>query len=341
MNESRTLHIAAVVVGHNHGAWLETALRSLTTSQVVDRQLTVYYVDNNSTDNSAQLVERRHPSVRLIRSDANLGFAKANNQAIRRAITEGAEHVFLVNPDTFSPPLLIEKLAQWIDTHSQYGAIGPIQWYFELGQLEVPPKPNQWTTEALLSGERHALWRNLPSLPSHSPAAGKAENVVHHSYLQGAAFYARSMALIEVDLLDETYHSYYEDVDLCRRFRLAGWEVALLPWLGIYHHGGSGGQSTYRRRHMMRNKYFYLFSDVQIRSVDMARVAIGWLSADISGHGLGGYSSRRTAMIDLFLTTRWLLGSLPALFRSRRHQRRLMRQSRGRYLARDAMSADR
>jgi GT2 family glycosyltransferase len=118
--------------------------------------------------------------------------------------------------------------------------------------------------------------------------------------VQGAALYASSVALREIGLFDETYHTFYEEVDLCRRARLAGWRVALISELGIGHHGGGAtAGSVYRRRQMMRNKYYFLATDIEIPLPASARdPAKSFMRSEAAvafaaGRGRGGGWRRR------------------------------------------------
>lgn len=83
-------------------------------------------------------------------------------------------------------------------------------------------------------------------------------------------------------MLDERYGSFYEEVDLCRRVRWAGYRVALLKWLWVEHAGGDVGvPSAYRAFHMTRNRYLYLFTDPGIAGSTAARLVCAWIWDDL------------------------------------------------------------
>jgi hypothetical protein len=312
--------IAVVMVGMNSRRWLEPALASLLNSsgQGTEFTLDITYADNSSDDGSVAYIRTEFPSIRLIENTSNRGFSAANNQAIRAALDDRADYVFLVNPDTYTPAGLIGHLTAFMQKFSNYGIVGPLQWRYSLGE-PLKTEANSWTRDALAAGEQHTLAMNRAGLPGPAdPGTPRAPRTLEHAYVQGAALFARADMLRTIGLLDEIYHSFYEDTELCRRARLGGWRVALLTDCGIHHYGGGGGGSPYRRLQMMRNKYFYLLTDVDLRVDDMAAIAGGWLRQDLAGHGLGGPSALPQAWTDLSRSAAWLLSSLPTALRRRR-----------------------
>lgn len=321
-----TVHVAAIVVGTNERRWLPDCLDSLratpTDPSVI---LRVYYVDNASADGSVDYVRRHHGDVTTIVNSANIGFAAANNVGIKAALKNGADHVFLVNPDTSTPPGLVQGLARFLREHPGYAIVGPLQWVYTLGQ-PVRPELNEWSRLAVADGEQHVLARDLPSLlPHREPDVPRAPGTLEFAYVQGAALYASATALREIGLFDETYHTFYEEVDLCRRARLAGWRVALITDLGIGHHGGgSTAGSGYRRRQMMRNKYYFLATDVEIPLRASARIALRWLARDLRGRGIGGRTSVPVAIRETASAALWLLGQVGPITVRRRDYRAMI-----------------
>lgn len=316
--------VAAVIVGINDRDWLEPALTSLQFSDGQGDQfdLQVYYVDNASVDASADVAHQVLPTAQVVRNATNVGFAAANNVAIRQALAESVDFVFLVNPDTWTPRPLIGQLLRFMQDQPQYGIVGPLQWAYTPGETDGEPTHNPWTKDALLAGERHVLHLNRPELkPPRGPATPRAPRTLEHAYVQGAALFARADMLRRIGIFDEMYHSFYEETDLCRRARVAGWRVALLADLGIYHRGAGGGASTYRRLQMMRNKYYFLLTDIDLAWRDAAAVAAGWLRRDLAGNGVGGHSSRPRAWLEVARSALWLASRLTTVLIRRRSQR--------------------
>lgn len=311
--------VAAVIVGTNERDWLGPALDSLhhSTGQGSRFTLDISYVDNNSCDGSVAYVRNAFPHVHIFENAANLGFAASNNRAMRRALEEGADYVFLINPDTYTPPELVRQLTEFMGEWRGYGIVGPLQWQYSPGTDRVPVN-NAWTQAALAAGESHALASNRASLARPlDPGTPRAPQAVEHAYVQGAALFARADLLQRIGLFDEVYHTFYEETDLCRRARLAGWRVALLTECGIYHHGGSSA-SQYRRFQMMRNKYYFLLTDIDMKASDMLGIICGWVRRDLAGDGVGGRSSIGRAWLEFARSAAWLLAKLPDVALRRR-----------------------
>ena len=288
--------IAVVVVGYNHRAWLVKCFESVLRAQPDWRRLDVYFVDNASSDRSAELVRASFPMVHTIANLRNRGFAGGCNQALRLALATDAEYVFLLNPDTVCPPGLLDALAAFLDANPSYGVVGPLQYQYS---TDTTVRYNEWTVAALRQGEEHVFFADWPDRPSPAgPLDGRAPGTREHAYVQGSALFTRIELLRQIGLFDERFHSYYEEVDFCRRARWAGWRVALLLDLGIFHAGGSGGNSRYRRVHLIRNRLYYLFTDPDWDLPMALRLAARWLRSDFRGQGVAGPVRLWTGVAD-------------------------------------------
>ncbi len=326
----RSVRVATVTVGTNEHRWLESCLASLLDSDMSGIELTVWYVDNASHDGSSAFVQERFPQVKVVENPGNLGFARANNVGMAAALAEGAEHVFLVNPDTRTPPALIGQLTRFMDAWPDYGVIGPMQYqYDDASPCVTLGVHNDWSKTALRWGEQHAFAGDWPTHPSPAGSSeGRAPNTLEHAYVQGAAFFVRAEVLRSVGLFDEVFHTYYEETDLCRRTRWAGWRVALLLDAGIQHFGGGGTTgSSYRRIHMRRNRYYYLLTDIEWRPLAIARLTGRWLRDDLRGRSVGGRTTPLRGVVETTAAAGWLLRRVPVILGRRRAHRRLRAQS--------------
>ncbi len=329
MGSAQVVRVTTITVGTNERRWLAASLSSLLASDASGIELTVVYVDNASADGSADFVASEFPQVRLIRNPRNYGFSRANNIAMRRALAAGAGYLFLVNPDTRTPTRLVRDLAGFMEKWPGYGIIGPMQYrYRDSAALD---EYNEWSDVALRVGEGHAFSADWPGHPSPAgPLEGRAPNTLEHPYVQGSALFARADTLRAIGVFDEVYHTYYEEVDLCRRARWGGWRVALALDLGIQHKGGGGaGHGRYRRVQMRRNRYYYLLTDVDWKLVNIARLATRWLRRDLAGNSVGGKTTLAVGTVETAAAIAWLALHAPGILTRRRRYRQLRAEKPG------------
>jgi len=117
--------LSVIVVTWNARDFLRQCLRSLAAETRI-RALDVHVVDNASTDGSSEMVRTEFPAVRLTRNPENLGFARANNIALRRVIEEGrSDYVLLLNADVAILDGAVDKLVAYLESHPAVGAAGP------------------------------------------------------------------------------------------------------------------------------------------------------------------------------------------------------------------------
>jgi GT2 family glycosyltransferase len=197
----------------------------------------VFVVDNASTDGSVQLARESFPQVRLIENSENLGFARANNQAIRECT---GRFVLLLNPDTEVQPGALETLIDFMDEQQAAGAAG--------ARLVNPDGTLQPSCHPAPTLSRE-LWR-LFHLDALHPYAcypmGRSDLETPHQVdvAGGACLVLRRDALRQVGLLDEDYFIFSEEVDLCHRLRQRGWEIFWVPQSVAMHHGGRSTQQV-------------------------------------------------------------------------------------------------
>lgn len=322
---SRPIRVATVTVGINERTWLDECLTTLLATEAIHIDLAVWYVDNASTDGSAEHVASKYPDVQVVRNSGNLGFARANNIGIRAAVRDGADYVFLVNPDTRTPSDLIRDLTVFMERWTDYGAIGPLQYTYGPASPPELNDLNKWSKTVLKWREANVFIGDRSDRPPHaSPPDGRAPATIEFAYIEGAAIFLRTSMLRAVGLFDEALHTYYEDTDLCRRARWAGWRVAVVTDAGIQHFGGgSTGGSPYRRIQMRRGRYFYLLTDIDWAAPDIASLASRWLRRDLRGHSVGGDTTWWRGTWETLHALSWLLGTA-AWIRRRRKAHRLM-----------------
>jgi GT2 family glycosyltransferase len=195
----------------------------------------IWVVDNGSHDDSVAAVRAQFPSVQLIANQQNVGFAAANNQALRAS---SGRYALLLNSDTIAPPGSIEHLVRFADQQPQAGLVG--------GMLRNPDGSFQYSfadfptlSSELLSASGLGVRLFGAAYPSYRLEQSRVARAV--DVIPGACMLARRTAIQRVGVLAEDYFMYSEEPDWCLRMRRAGWQTWYLPEAEIIHYGG---QST-------------------------------------------------------------------------------------------------
>jgi GT2 family glycosyltransferase len=193
----------------------------------------IIVVDNASSDGSAEAIERDHPCVVSIKNDKNYGFARGNNIGIEKS---KGRYVCLVNSDVQVLDRTIGYLIDYMDKNPRVGILGPkILWPDMTLQDSCRKFPTLWTKLC----ETFALNRLFPKSAVFSGEHMQFfthDQVKRVDSLAGCFMMIRQSALKEVGLFDEQYFIYSEEIDLCKRFRAAGWNVVFLPEVSVVHH---------------------------------------------------------------------------------------------------------
>jgi GT2 family glycosyltransferase len=231
--------LSVIIVSWNAKDYLAKCLRSIEQTRG-ELDLEVIVADNASSDGSDNMVESDFPWVRLIRTGANLGFAKGNNVAIRAG---SGRYFALVNSDVEVLPDCFQNLIRHMDAHPEIGLGGPRVLNAD-GSLQVSArKPiTLWTTlcQAIYL---HRLFPRSAFFSHSLMEYWDHKDTRKVSVLSGCFWIARSEALDRVGLLDESFFMYGEDVDWCLRFAKGGWEVVLIADAQAIHYGGGSSRN--------------------------------------------------------------------------------------------------
>ncbi|MFA6282468.1 MAG: glycosyltransferase family 2 protein [Candidatus Omnitrophota bacterium] len=228
--------LSIIIVNWNTSGLLKSCLDSLFNGEI-KYSFEVIVVDNNSLDDSVQMLENRFPNVRLIQNKHNIGFAKANNQGIQNS---NGEYILLLNSDTEILKVdILEKWIDFMDSHEQAGASG-CKLVFPDGSHQVGDagfKPGVFTAF------NHAFFLSkiCPALFKGVFVCSKKINQPQEvDWISGADLMLRKSILKEVGLLDESIFMFAEDVEFGCRIKENGYKVFYLPYFNIIHlQGGS------------------------------------------------------------------------------------------------------
>lgn len=235
------MKLSVIIVNYNVRAYLEQCLRTVFEAlKGIDGD--VFVVDNQSTDGSVEMVREKFPKVKLIANTDNVGFSRANNQAIRES---SAEYVLLLNPDTVVGEDVFHKVVSFMDAHPKAGGLG-VKMIDGTGQF-LPESKRGLPTPAVAFYKIIGLTRLFPKSKvfgryhlGHLPENQAAPIEI----LSGACMFLRKKTLDEVGLLDESFFMYGEDIDLSYRITMGGYENWYLPEARIIHYKGESTKKS-------------------------------------------------------------------------------------------------
>ncbi len=239
--------ISIVIVSYNVCQLLDECLQSV--GRALDGiEGEVYVVDNNSTDRTVETLQPKYPQVHFIANQNNVGFARANNQAIRQS---DSEYVLLLNPDTvvFEPTL--RGCLEFMDQHPEAGGTG-VRMLTRDGNPAPESRravPTPWVSMLKMLGFTRRYY--MSHLPWDQPSQIEV--------VSGAFCLLRRKALDQVGLLDEDFFMYGEDIDLSFRLLKGGWQNWYLPFDIIHYKGESTEKTSFRYVHVFYQAMLIFF----------------------------------------------------------------------------------
>ncbi|HNV51874.1 MAG TPA: glycosyltransferase family 2 protein, partial [Tenuifilaceae bacterium] len=229
------MELSVIIVNYNVKHFLEQCLMSVH-SALKDIDAEVFVVDNASSDDSCSMVKQKFPTVKLIENYQNVGFSKANNQAI--AQSQG-KYILLLNPDTVVQEDTFTKCIAFMNSHSDAGAI-TVKMIDGKGNYLPESKrgfPSPWVSFFKIFGLTSLFPKSKIFARYYLGHLDKnATNQI--DVLPGAFMFIKKEALNKSGLLDEQFFMYGEDIDLSYRITQAGYKNYYYPECQIIHYKG-------------------------------------------------------------------------------------------------------
>ena len=257
------LKLSVIIVNYNVKYYLDQCIRSVLRAFVLmHTPAEIIVVDNHSADGSVDYLEKRYPQmlypmVRFVRSAHNLGFARANNIAIRQS---RGEYVLLLNPDTIVGEDALKASVDFMDAHEDAGAVG-VRMLGAQGRRAMESRrglPTPMVSFFKMLGfcnrwPHHRLFGKyyMGYLPWDEPCQIEV--------VSGAYCMLRRKALDEVGLLDEDFFMYGEDIDLSYRVLKGGYHNYYLPVDILHYKGESTQKSSFRYVHVFYEAMLIFF----------------------------------------------------------------------------------
>jgi N-acetylglucosaminyl-diphospho-decaprenol L-rhamnosyltransferase len=228
--------ITVVVVNYNTKHLLDRMFSALRAAQG-NLELQTIVIDNASSDGSAAKLRESFTDAELIANKDNVGFGRANNQALPRI---RGRYVLLLNTDAFVAPETLHQTMIYMDTHARCGVLG-VKLVGEDGTLQPSCRyfPTPWNTFLRSTGLAPYFPRTrLVDDPRWDPQA-----LCTCDWVPGCYYLIRREVIDQLGLFDPRYFLYYEEVDHCQKVRAAGWDVIYYPYTQVVHIGGESAKS--------------------------------------------------------------------------------------------------
>ena len=254
------MRLSVIIVNWNTCQLLDRCLTTLTTElqlqNLLGQNSEVFVIDNASADGSSDMVEKKHSQYHLIKNNDSIGFARANNQALKLA---QGQYILLLNPDTEIYPGAIRTLITFLDSRPKAGVVAP--------QLINPDGSIQASCRAFPTF--FGLFVELIGLSRLAPPGSKARNYKmldwdHNDERQvdqpqGACLMIRKELFNQIGILDEGYFMLFEEVDWCYRAKQAGWEIWFTPEAKVLHHLGQSIKQVKTKMILSSHRGMYRF----------------------------------------------------------------------------------
>lgn len=255
MENKKASKLSIIIVSYNSSNLLEECLDSIF-KYPCGQNYGIIVVDNNSTDGSQELVRKKYPGVELITNTSNVGFAAANNMAIK---STDSDFILLLNSDCQVYGNSLDKMLGFIESITEAAVVGP--------KIINSDGSIQYSCRKFPSIIDAGLHSILVNIAPDNPVSRKyklvdisREKPFEVDWVSGSCMLVRRQALLSTGFMDENYFMYVEDIDLCFQMWKKSWKVFYYPHAEILHHvGGSTNVGKVAASVRMQKSIFYFF----------------------------------------------------------------------------------
>ncbi len=244
----RDIILSVIIVNFNTYSFLSECLESIERSNIIFKKIEIIIVDNNSGNKEAERIKKTFSYLNLIKNSENIGFAKANNQAIKKSL---GKYVLLLNPDTIVKKDTLEIMLKFMEKNVEVGA-ATCKVNLPGGQIDDACHrgfPTPWNAFCHFAGLAK-LFPYSRFFNGYHLGFGNMEQVHEIDSCVGAFLLIRREVGERVDWLDEDYFWYGEDIDFCYKVKNAGWKIMYVPTTSILHYKGVSGGIKKHSQHL-------------------------------------------------------------------------------------------
>lgn len=247
------MKLSIIIVSYNVRYYVEQCLHSVLASiKTAGIEAEIFVVDNDSPDNSAGYLANsfpadRYPAIHILPNARNVGFGRANNQAIRRA---KGEYILFLNPDTLVTEHTLQDMITFADAHPDLGGLGVKQLSADGNFARESRRglPTPWVSFCKMSG-LCALFPKSRTFGHYYMGYNDIDKPCQIEVISGACMLCRRSALDQVGYFDQDFFMYGEDIDLSYRLLKGGFHNYYIPTPILHYKGESTKKNSYRYVH--------------------------------------------------------------------------------------------
>ena len=239
------MKVFVIIVTYNAVKWIDQCFGCLRNSTI---PLEIIAIDNNSTDNTLEILAADYPEVELYPSKINLGFGKANNIGIKKALERGADYIFLLNQDAWVGNSCIEGLIDLQKNNRGFGIVSPIHLNGSGTELDF----------------RFSLTCNEITCPGlvSDLVLTKTKDIYEISFCNAALWLISRECILKVGMFDPIFPHYGEDTDYVNRIKFHGFKIGISPEYHAFHDRETRAPSEKRERAIIELGYICDLKDI-------------------------------------------------------------------------------
>lgn len=223
--------ISVIIATYNAEKYIANCLNSL--MKQTYGSFNIILVDNNSTDKTIEIIEkfqRNNKNVLLMKKSINLGFAKANNAGLKKAIKDGSDYFLLLNQDTIVQPNLLNKGIYYLKKLKNIGALSP--------KILIKKNKRIWWIGTKLLNIRDLFKYGKLGISIHinkEKKDYKLKSIREVEAINGCSLFLKKEVVKNIGYLDESFFMYGEDIDYSIRLKKEGYSLYVIPGTIVFH----------------------------------------------------------------------------------------------------------
>ncbi len=250
---------SVIIVSYNTRELLKYCIESI--YSITERNNEIIVVDNNSEDNTVDMLENNFPKVKIIENDSNYGFGRANNQGMK---VSKSEYILLLNSDTMASPAAIYESKKYIECNPEVGVLG-CGLLDKKGNIQLSCGRFLRLSHAIYGGIEFnnilkTLGINREIGADHYLSENDHLKIQEVDWTTGAFMFLRKEVFKTTNGFDENIFLYGEEHEWCFRIKSFGWKIVYNPNITIIHFGKSSSANISdikRYRYILDGEYYY------------------------------------------------------------------------------------